>query len=134
MDDYVNSTYIEKKYYIWKQYFSKNFGNIKISKYGLKEILLNRYTKFRQSNFSEFKTNPINSIRIGIRKKFRKFILYITAFIIIYYGIKYLFFRLRNRSQDKKLEEALTLVKALKTQNEELIKNNQELIAKVKYN
>lgn len=68
----------------------------------------------------------------GTKRKIRNLLLYIASIIGGYYIIKSMFRRVKDRSGDKKLKEALTAVKELKHQNENLMKYNIDLMNRLR--
>jgi hypothetical protein len=139
MNKFVKSGFIEKKFYILKEQLSAVFNIKTYNINSMKDKFENRYYKLKNMTFSDFKDkashmSKLPNLKNYIKGKFYKMLFYFFGLISTYYFIKYLFYRLRTRSQDKKLEEALTLVKELKSQNETLVKNNEELYNKLNKN
>jgi hypothetical protein len=132
MNNYINASYMERKYYIWMQKFKNYFGISQFSTNGIKDKIMNIYYRIRISELK--KVRSIRDIKGIIGNKFRKILVYVLGFLLIYYGLKYFFYKLKMISHNKKLEDALQKVRELEAQNEELLKYNQELVNRLNNN
>jgi len=131
------------KFPIYKQ----KFYNLNIK---MREIWQNRqdywrYYNSKASNYKEMitrekfssyykkaKSTPLSDIKhyftLGIKRKFRKIILYFFSILLVYYCLKYFVYRITEGREDKNLKDALKVINDIKKQNEELMKYNQQLI------
>jgi hypothetical protein len=105
----------------WK-YFNSKASNYK--EMITREKISSYYHKAKSTPFSEVK----NYFNLGIKRKFRKIILYFFSILFVYYGLKYFVYRMTDGRQEKNLKDALKVINDIKKQNEELMKYNQQLI------
>jgi hypothetical protein len=137
MNTFIKSGYFDRNYYILKENLS-SWMDVKSYNYNsIKEKIQNKYYGLKNIKFYDYfkqkakELSSLSGIRNYIKGKFYKFLFYLFGLIGLYYFIKYTYHRLTTRSQDKKLAEALSLVRELKTQNETLMKHNEDLYSKL---
>lgn len=88
------------------------------------------YKKSKSKSY--FKTwNIFSLMKQGSKRLFLKILLYIGLIFFSYQTIKSLIFRIFNRNSNSELKEALSLIKDMKHQNDQLMKYNIQLIEKV---
>jgi hypothetical protein len=139
MNTFIKSGFFERKYYILKEQVS-NWTNVKNYSYTkVRGQLEKRYNQIKNTNFRDYQERAkelftTTGIKNFVKGKFYKLLFYFFGIIAVYYSIKHVFQRWRTRSQDKKLEEALSVVRELKTQNETLMKHNEELYSNLNKN
>ena len=117
MDKYVNSSYFRRKYYELKYSSVEDMNEFK--KHPLKKF------SHKFLNFVSFKRIYSGKSTMDfIKASLMKIAIIYTSYLII----KLFYHKLLNRSVDKNLEETLRLFRELKSQNDEILKNNQMII------
>ncbi len=132
INKYIKAPTYKQKYYNYELKFKRIFKNRR-----------EYYKYFRYSYYQEsftkqnvlYKFNPSNAKQFiinNIKRNTRKFFLYVLSIFMFIYTIKYIFYRMTSGRQDKNLKEALEAIKELKSQNEELMKYNRDLMKMIK--
>ena len=108
---YVNSSYFRKKYYELKYLDMNDFKKSPFKKFSNKVF-----------NFFSFKRiiNE-NSAKLKIKMIIVKIIIIYSIYILL----KLFYYKLQNRYIDGQYKETMRLIRELKAQNEEILKNNQ---------
>jgi hypothetical protein len=115
MENYINSPNYKQKLYNYEIYLRRFLKKMNITNFNFKN--------FKMPNL----LNP-RTFYADLKGSLYKLIIYFSLIVAGFYFIKYSISRIFGTKQDRRMEETLQAVKDLKSQNEKLLKFNQELI------
>jgi hypothetical protein len=134
MNDFIQSPNYKKKYYYYKVKIMNMLANPKdFVKYFRFSSFKDFKNKVSYSNISKMSfSNFIQRMSLDFKKNSKKILFYILSIYLVICLIKYMFYRVTDRRQDKNLELAFQTIMDLKSQNEDLMNYNQELMSKIR--
>jgi hypothetical protein len=123
VDSYVKSPQYLQRYKLFliktQNIFEKFYKN------SSKENTTEKFSSFMKLQ------NPLSVAKDLTKKKFRKFLFYFVLIMLCYSLLKYIRYKFSFRAENRDLSEVLKLVNDLRKQNEELSKQNKELVDKI---